>query len=101
VQQRLPEGKPFTHERAVWAFSQFGQPNAQAFGADVARALRTLIDRGALVPCTEIPLVRTIADPLPLGRRPKRFHPWVDTYGEEQATLWYPRERRVRFVRRG
>jgi hypothetical protein len=36
-----------------------------------------------------------------MQRRPKRVHPWVDTYGEEDATLWYPRERRVRFVRRG
>lgn len=79
--------------RFTWAVSQFGQPNREAFGADVARALRTLLARGHLQRCDTIPLLRYIPDPL--GRR---THPWIDVYDEERATLFYPHERRVRFV---
>jgi hypothetical protein len=82
-------------ERFVWAVSRFGRPNPTAFGVSIARALRTLIARGQLVPCTSIPLVRYRPDPLR-----KRPHPWVDVEDEETATLYYLRERRIRFVTR-
>jgi hypothetical protein len=94
-----PGRHPFTPERVAWALAQVGKPHARSFGADIARALRGLLERAELVPCHRIELVRYIPHP----RLDARRHPWpwIHHYSDEEAVLYYPPERRVRFVRRG
>jgi hypothetical protein len=55
-----PGRHPFTPERVAWALAQVGKPHARSFGADIARALRGLLERAELVPCHRIELVRYI-----------------------------------------
>jgi hypothetical protein len=96
----LPPGKPFSEERAWWALSRYGKPNRRALGANIARALASLLARGELVACRIIPLVRYLPEPHIVGLSRNPYARWVVATSEEEATLYYPPERRVRFVTR-